>query len=87
MLFVDGFTDNPQSTDSHADIIFTALDLKKRYSELAPKNRVDLVTIGCPQASYEEIQRTAKLVDGKELPKGRLWLFTSSENFAKAEKE
>ena len=87
MLFVDGFTDNPQVADSHADIRFTALDLKKRYSELAPKNRVDLVTIGCPQASYEEIQRTAELVDGKELPKGRLWLFTSSENFAKAEKE
>ena len=45
------------------------------------------MTIGCPQASYEEIQRTAELVDGKELPKGRLWLFTSSENFARAEKE
>jgi len=87
MLFVDGFTDNPQSIDSNADLIFTALNLKKRYSELAPKNTVDLVTIGCPQASYEEIQRTAELVDGKELPKGRLWLFTSSENFAKAQKE
>ena len=87
MLFVDGFTNSPQDTNSQADITFTSPDLKKRYSELAPKNRVDLVTIGCPQASYEEIQRTAELVDGKELPKGRLWLFTSSENFAKAEKE
>ena len=51
-----------------------------------PKSKVDLVTIGCPQASYDEIERTAQLVDGKKLEKGKLWLFTSSENFAKANK-
>ena len=87
MLFVDGFTDSPRSSSSNTGIIFKASDLRKRYSELAPKDKVDLVAIGCPQASFEEIQRTAKLVDGKELPKGRLWVFTSSENFAKAEEE
>ena len=41
-------------------------DLEKRYRELAPKTKVDLVTIGCPQASIEEIERTAELVDGKK---------------------
>ncbi len=87
MLFVDGFTDSPQNSNSNADIIFKASDLRKRYSELAPRDKVDLVTIGCPQASYKEIQRTAELVEGKELPKGRLWVFTSSENFAKAKQE
>ena len=87
MLFVDGFTDSPVSTNYNEKIVFTDSDLKKRYSELSPKNNVDLVTIGCPQASYEEIERTAKLVNGKELVKGRLWLFTSSENFEKAEEK
>ena len=84
MLFVDGFTENPKNMNLNAEIIFTKLDLEKRYSELAPKETVDLITIGCPQASYEEIQRTAELVNGKILPKNRLWLFTSSENFDKA---
>ena len=87
MLFVDGFTDSPVSTNYNAKIVFTDSDLEKRYSELSPKNNVDLVTIGCPQASYEEIERTAKLVNGKELVKGRLWLFTSSENFEKAKEK
>jgi len=87
MLFVDGFTDKPISTTYNDEIIFKNSDLEKRYSELSPRNKVDLVTIGCPQASYEEIERTAQLVNGKELVKGRLWLFTSSENFEKAEEK
>ena len=86
MLFVDGFTDLPLFTNYSGEIRFTKNDLENRYLELAPKSRVDLVTIGCPQASYDEIERTAQLVDGKRVVKGKLWLFTSSENFSKAEK-
>ncbi len=86
MLFVEDFTDTPPSKNYEDEIKFTKNDLEKRYSELSPKSRVDLVTIGCPQASYEEIERTAQLVDGKKLVKGKFWLFTSSENFAKANK-
>ncbi len=84
MLFVDGFTEKPNSMDLNAELVFTTSDLEKRYSELAPKETVDLITIGCPQASYEEVHRTAELVNGKQMPKGRLWLFTSSDNFDKA---
>ena len=84
MLFVDGFTEKPNSMDLNAELVFTTSDLEKRYSELAPKETVDLITIGCPQASYEEVRRTAELVNGTQMPKGRLWLFTSSDNFDKA---
>jgi len=87
MLFVDGFTDLPMSTNYMDEIEFTENELEKRYLELRPKSKVDLVTIGCPQASYDEIERTAQLVDGKKLEKGKLWLFTSSENFTKADKK
>ena len=87
MLFVDGFTDLPPSTNYSGEVKFTKSVLEKRYLELAPKSRVDLITIGCPQASYDEIKRTAQLVDGKRLVKGRLWLFTSSDNFSKAKKK
>ena len=87
LLFVDSFTKNPDKTNYQAEIDFNYEDLQKRYSELAPKTKVDLVTIGCPQASIEEIERTAELVDGKEIPDKRLWVFTSAINFDKAKKE
>ena len=87
LLFVDSFTKNPDKTNYQAEIDFNYEDLQKRYRELAPKTKVDLVTIGCPQASIEEIERTAELVDGKEIPEKRLWVFTSAINFDKAKKE
>ena len=87
LLFVDSFTKNPDKTNYQAEIDFNYEDLQKRYSELAPKTKVDLVTIGCPQASIEEIERTAELVDSKEIPEKRLWVFTSAINFDKAKKE
>ena len=87
LLFVDSFTKNPDKTNYQAEIDINYEDLQKRYSELAPKTKVDLVTIGCPQASIEEIERTAELVDGKKIPEKRLWVFTSAINFDKAKKE
>ena len=87
LLFVDSFTKTPEKTNYQAEIDFNYEDLQKRYRELAPKTKVDLVTIGCPQASIEEIERTAELVDGKKIPEKRLWVFTSAINFDKAKKE
>ena len=55
------FTTEPNLTKYQAEIDFKISDLEKRYEELAPKTKVDLVTIGCPQASLEEIERTAEL--------------------------
>lgn len=65
---------------------FTAQDLAQRYQDLAPQGQVDLVVIGCPQASIEEIRRTASAVRsyaemGTKIPDNRLWLFTSGENY------
>ena len=65
---------------------FTAEDLAQRYQDLAPQGQVDLVVIGCPQASIEEIRRTASAVRsyaemGAKIPDNRLWLFTSGENY------
>lgn len=65
---------------------FTEKDLTQRYQDLAPKGQVDLVVIGCPQASLEEIRRTTSAVRsyaemGAKIPNNRLWLFTSGENY------
>ena len=41
------------------ELTFTEADLQQRYEALAPKGQVDLVVIGCPQASLEELRITA----------------------------
>ena len=84
LLFVDSFTKEPSDTKYQAEINFDYSDLEERYEDLAPKTEVDLVTIGCPQASIEEIERTAGFVKGKQIPGKRLWVFTSSVNFDEA---
>ena len=71
---------------------FTQEDLDQRYDELAPKGQVDLVVIGCPQASLEELRLTAAALEnhmeeGRTVPNHRLWVFTSGENYAVAEAE
>jgi predicted aconitase/predicted aconitase with swiveling domain len=67
-------------------LTFSAKDLQQRYDELAPTGQVDLVVIGCPQASLEEIRITASAVRsyaefGGKIPDRRLWVFTSGENY------
>ncbi|DAC57417.1 MAG TPA: DUF521 domain-containing protein [Candidatus Poseidoniales archaeon] len=57
---------------------------------MAPKGQVDLVVIGCPQASLEELRITASALRshmemGRRIPDHRLWVFTSGENHALAQ--
>jgi predicted aconitase/predicted aconitase with swiveling domain len=77
-----------QSPDNgwQGQLTFSAEDLQQRYDELAPTGQVDLVVIGCPQASLEEIRITASAVRshaefGRKIPDRRLWVFTSGENY------
>ncbi len=87
LLFIEGFTMPPKKTNYQSEISFLKSDLDTRYKELAPKKKVDLVTIGCPQASLEEIQRTADYLKEFAIPNKRLWIFTSSLNFDRAEEK
>ena len=87
LLFINNFTRIPNDMKYQAVINFRKADLEKRYSELAPKKRVDLVTIGCPQASFDEIERTANYLNNYKIPNGRLWVFTSSINFNMAKEK
>ena len=88
-LWVEGHSDTHLSGDEY-HLTFTSEDLNSRYSELSPKAKVDLVVIGCPQASLEEIRITASAVRshcemGKQIRDGRLWVFTSTYNYELAE--
>lgn len=90
MLWAEGHTATPELSGEEESLIFTETDLAARYEELAPKGQVDLVVIGCPQASLEEIRITAAAVRahsemGLLIPNNRLWVFTSSHNYELAE--
>ena len=89
-LWAEGHTEVPNLNGSEAKLTFTQSDLDSRYDDLAPKGRVDLVVIGCPQASLEEIRITAAAVRshsemGQQIPENRLWVFTSRHNYELAD--
>ena len=87
MLWADGITpDAPLVHEFQGNLNFTDEDLRGRYRELSPKGKVDLVVIGCPQASVGEARETAaavraKMELGEAIPNHRLWLFMSSHNY------
>lgn len=90
MLWAEGITATPDCSKVENHLRFTEAELEGRFADLAPKGRVDLVVIGCPQASLEEIRITASAVRahsemGAKIPDERLWVFTSSHNFELAE--
>tara|TARA_B110001452_G_scaffold224729_1_gene198418 strand:- start:436 stop:2169 length:1734 start_codon:yes stop_codon:yes gene_type:complete len=90
MLWAEGHTSTPSLNGSEELLTFTSADLNSRYEELAPKGQVDLVVIGCPQASLEEIRITASAVRSRsemslKIPDNRLWVFTSGYNYDLAE--
>ncbi|MEE3082730.1 MAG: aconitase X [Candidatus Thermoplasmatota archaeon] len=85
MLWADGHTTAAPTYTPEGELRFTEADLESRYSELAPKGQVDLVVIGCPQASVGEVRTTAAEVRthmemGRKIPNHRLWVFTSGHN-------
>ena len=90
MLWAEGHTVAPTLSGDEESLVFTEDDLSSRYEDLAPKGQVDLIVIGCPQASLEEIRITASAVRsrcemGMKIPDNRLWVFTSGHNFDLAE--
>ena len=86
MLWADGLTAAAPPVDAYqGELTFTRDDLDERYRDLAPKGRVDLVVIGCPQASVGEARATAAAVRarmelGEAISDQRLWVFMSGHN-------
>ena len=86
MLWIKGQTsDAPEGRAVEGKLTFTREDLLQRYRELAPEAKVDLVVIGCPQASIGEARATAAAVRarmelGERINNHRLWVFMSAHN-------
>ncbi len=50
------------TSKTQSELFFDNKELSERYNELAPTGVVDLVVIGCPQASVGEVRATAAAV-------------------------
>jgi predicted aconitase/predicted aconitase with swiveling domain len=92
MLWADGVSPAPPEYEPEGKLVFTESDLMERYADLAPTGQVDLVVIGCPQASVGEVRTTAAAVRtrmelGQKIPEQRLWVFTSGHNHELLEQE
>jgi len=92
LLYIEDSYNSPVG-DNHSwqgTLEFTQEDLEHMRSIFEPKHKVDLVTIGCPQASYAEVEECAKICkeinsSGLHIPDERLWVFTSRTTYQKAE--
>ena len=92
MLWAEGSSPEPPQYTPEGELVFTEDDLMLRYDDLAPTGQVDLVVIGCPQASVGEVRTTAAAVRarmelGQRIPNQRLWVFTSGHNHQLLEQE
>jgi predicted aconitase/predicted aconitase with swiveling domain len=92
LLYLDGEGPHPPAA-FQGRLFFTEEALQQRYEQLRPQQPVSLVVIGCPQASYGELQAVARLLQGKRVtaePTSAapppLWVFTSAVTKAIAEK-
>ncbi|GAB4283083.1 MAG: hypothetical protein Kow0080_37080 [Candidatus Promineifilaceae bacterium] len=87
LLYIDGLSEIPPG-DIQDELLFSPDDLQARYDALYPKTAVSLITLGCPQASIGELRAAAAALRGKQIRPDSppLWIFTSSQNKAIAEK-
>jgi uncharacterized protein len=94
LLYIAGQGETPDLTAVLGNLTFTAETLAGRYADLAPRQPISLIALGCPQASMGELRAAAELMQGRRFTAvpddGRdlipLWIFTSSANKAIAEK-
>jgi predicted aconitase len=86
LFYVQGITPEFVISDSPERIPFTSRELAATREKLGTANKPELVTIGCPHASLEEIQDVAAFVKGKRLA-CQLWVCTAAETKQKADAE
>ena len=62
-------------------------EVQSVYDELSTREKPDLVAIGCPHSSVQELKKIAEIISGKRVKRGiKLWVFTSPKVFEEAEK-
>jgi predicted aconitase len=68
--------DAPPAPKGSEEITVTAKDLQRVREENAPDDEVDIVAVGCPHCSLEELEELARLLEGKKVER-ELWICTA----------
>ncbi len=76
LFYVQGFTAEFIVSEDAQKVVFTQSDLDLHKKELNSNQKPDLVTIGCPHASIDEIKEVANFVKSKKLAH-KLWVCTA----------
>lgn len=76
LYYAKGITPEYVLDEEHDELVFEQRDLEETKERMQSADAVDIVTIGCPHCSLEEIAGVAKLVRGKKL-KVMLWVCTA----------
>ena len=68
-------------------LIFDEQNKRRVYDELSSSNKCNLVALGCPHCSINEIREVVESIAGKHVnKKTRLWVFTSPTVYEEADK-
>ncbi|MEW6748710.1 MAG: aconitase X catalytic domain-containing protein [Candidatus Micrarchaeota archaeon] len=85
LFFVEGITPEWRIADGAERIAFTQEDLDEAKAQMDEGQKPDLVTIGCPHASLDEIKRVADMV-AQRTPTCEFWVCTARKTKEEAEK-
>jgi len=85
LFFIKGITDEWKTAGKPEKIEFGGRELKETKESLNSSKDAELVAIGCPHCSLEEIKEIAEKVRGKKL-KRKLWVCTARKIKTKADK-
>lgn len=85
LFFIKGITDEWRVVGRPERVEFGAGELKRSREELGSSKDAELIALGCPHCSLEEIREIAEKVRGKKL-KRKLWVCTARKIKAKADK-
>ena len=82
---MEGITPEFSLSDSPERIFVSAKDISGMKARMGLPDKPELVAIGCPHASLDEIKEVASLVKGKKIA-CKLWVCTARQTKEKADK-
>lgn len=85
LFFIKGITDEWRIVDKPEKIEFGSRELNETKKDLNSSKDAELIAIGCPHCSLEEIREIAEKLRGKKL-KRKLWVCTARKIKNKADK-
>jgi len=86
LFYVKGITPEFKAKGGAERITLGKKELLETRGKIGVKEKPQLITLGCPHASLEEISRVSKMVEGKKLSCG-LWVCTAKKTKVEAAKK